>query len=197
MPRQSSMPTRRQALGTLGGALILGSSLGGATTAAAKSDGELPNDSVEYSLVDPFGEYEVPAGDWILHAWGWYTGPDCGTDEEHKAALNNFLTNVDTRVWIDGNEIEDAHQYYSEPREPQYYDVPSGWIVEWEYYTPPKGEGTEHEFTFEINFDEEFWAGWWPGGMRDDRDRCDRRYHGPDPETGDDGGVATGSYKIV
>lgn len=190
MTRTHSRITRRSALKTVGAGVLGGGTLVGAVSAnpPADSEGELPNDNVEYSTVLPFGcrdldreacsLQEVPTGDWVLHTVAWVAGGAggklrCAEDiEELESVLTNFLENADTRAWIDGEEISNAHQYWSDPREPRRQKLDFLRAVEWEYFTPPKEKGSEQLFRIRISIDDRTWTSW----ETDDEGNCVKAY---------------------
>lgn len=156
--------TRRRMLTAIGsGAALSGAMALSATPVYGKEDGELPNENVDYTMVYPFpGEtsQEVPAGDWVLHTYWWVpvysaTSEECLEQNEvrQRELLENYVNSVTRKVVIDGEEIENATDYYTEP----YYEERFGnWAVQWKYATPPKGKRDNPiEFTIKDKFEEE------------------------------------------
>lgn len=150
---------RRRTFAKSIGAGIAG--LGLTSTVSARSEGELPNENVEFTNVHPFAPAEdpvtVPAGDWIRHIVGWV---DDG--EQRRVDVEAYLDAVEMRVWIDGDEIENPDQYWgdivyqdrtAEDEEPAYK-----YFVWWTYDTPPKDPGS-HTFTVEFAFPDGLDAG--------------------------------------
>jgi hypothetical protein len=114
--------------------------------------GAEPPSSASVTTVVPFGEHEVPAGDWIVHALSYVQETDQQDEAAVKRDLEQFLDRVDSAVRIDGEPVEQPGQYWVGPQE-----VDDGrWGVEWRYATPPKPAGTEHTFELSWTFDPPF-----------------------------------------
>lgn len=188
--------TRRRVLGVIGVGALTASTL--PMSATAREEGELPNDTVKYTDVLPFNCTErsfcdrphpqtVPVGDWVLHTWSWIPtayddeGHQCGGAAEQKEYLDNHLSNANWTVWIDGEKIDNAEQYWSKV----YSEEFNQWILRWEYATPPKNEGT-HTFTRNKTVTERHRVGW-------EEESCDPRYLAP----GESVSPTTGQYVVT
>lgn len=114
------------------------------STAAARSNGTLPNGNVSTATVHVFGTVQDPiqvdAGSWITHYAGWLD--DHGGDNT-KADVDHWLDAVEFSAWIDGQPIPNAKQYFEAPAL-----INGAWTTEWRYSTPPKSSGN-HTFTTE------------------------------------------------
>lgn len=143
---------RRRQFARMVGAGIAG--LGITSSVSARGDGELPNEKVSTTRVNPLMQSPVPvdAGDWVTHYIGWLDGE--GGDIE-KEDVERWLDVVEMRVWIDGTELQDVDDYWGEI----YYDEQyESYVVFWEYSTPPKSPGT-YSFTIEFSYPDGFYDG--------------------------------------
>ena len=190
-------PSRRKVLSMLGTGGLAMASLSASAAARGQGRGRetLPNPNAPSSKVYPFGcenpydkstcnVQEVSPGDWIVHRVYWITsGNECGKPRERqRELLRKFLDNADTRAWIRGEEVKDAHQYYSQP---YYEDQFDQMAIQWKFVTPPKRKGTTHLFKMQHIYENEMVVGW-------DPDSCEVDNRGPG-----EGDPVAGAYRVV
>ena len=142
------------------GVALAGSAFASGASADSENntEGDLPNKKVPYTYVYPFVNVpqEKEAGRWIVHRTGWIGIPPLKRHREGETyvstydEVSRFVESINTRAWIDGEEIENADQYW---REPEKHD--GNWIVYWDYATPPKPPG-EYTFKTAIEFEETY-----------------------------------------
>lgn len=122
---------------------------------SAKQNGDAPTDTVSRQVVYPWGsDQTVDTGEWIKHRVGWID-----VHETSKEDIEAFLDASTVTARIDGDVVDDADRYWSEPYYNEQYDgltgENEGWFTEWAFVTPPKKPG-EHTFSFELSFEERF-----------------------------------------
>lgn len=134
------MVTRRHTLGLLGTAAV---GIGTATGVGVADEGNRPTTSVA-----PFFDQEVPTGNAIEHYIGWVES--CGTRAEREARVEEFLDLVELTVNIEGIDVGDPAQYWSEP-------VHEGekTYTWWRLETEPRPPGV-YEFDVTMEFTEPF-----------------------------------------
>lgn len=134
------MVTRRQTLGLLGTAAV---GIGTATGTGAAKRGNRPK-----TVVSPFSDQEVPTGNAIVHYIGWVES--CGTPEERRERVEEFLELVELTVTIEGFDVDDPSQYWRGP-------IQEGdkTYARWEFETEPRPPG-EYDFDITLEFSEPF-----------------------------------------
>lgn len=159
--------TRRDVLQKSGLALAGATALSG-TALADDADprpepiaGTVPNDSVQSSIVNPYGSNDsAEAGDWIIHDFGWVIPMPVG--EGGVEAARDWVNTTETQVVIDGELVENPEQYWREPHAFEGDD--SLTIIPWQYKTPPKSVG-EYYFEWQSYLDGEPTFGIFPFGQ--------------------------------
>lgn len=124
-------------------------SLSVVSTVSARKTGELPNDRVERTKVNPWPSKDDPEhidpGNWITHYIGWV--------DDSREAVQEFLDTVEYTALIDGEEINNPDQYWG-PIVQETNDGETNWYSWWEYSTPPKTPGL-HSFATEFHYTSE------------------------------------------
>jgi len=134
------MVTRRHALGLLGTAAV---GIGASTGIGAADEGNRPTTEVA-----PFSDQEVPAGNAIEHYIGWVES--CGTPEERRARIEEFLELAELTVNIEGIDVGEPSQYWNEP-----YHEGEKTFVYWRFETEPRPPGV-YDFDVTLEFSEPF-----------------------------------------
>lgn len=150
---------RRDVLKRSAGVLTAATVFSGTST--AREPGELPDDDVPVSRVNPFGKkwdpITVGSGDWITHTIGWL---DIEGGDRTKEDVATWLDVVEFSAFIDGEEIQNPEQYWGAI---EHAEDRNSWVVWWEYSTPPKQPGL-HTFTTQTVYPDGFEdAGFAPG----------------------------------
>lgn len=149
---------RRQFVNLVGAGLA---TIGLTGTVSAGGERVPPNDNIDNTDVYPLpwaaskdDPIQVNTGEWLTHTYAWI---DRGNQDGGKEDVNRWLDAVEMRAWIDGEELENAEQYWSDP---QYDEERGQYITYWKYSTPPKSPGL-HSFAVEH---------YYPDGYDDDEE---------------------------
>jgi len=147
---------RRQFVSLVGAGLA---TVGLTGTVSADPGRTPPNENVDNSEVYPFpwvapkdDPKQIDTGEWITHAHAWI---DPTKDESGKEDVQRWLDAVEQTVWIDGEEVENPDQYWSDV---QYNEEEDAYFTRWKKSTPPKSPGL-YSFTLE---------NYYPDGYEDD-----------------------------
>lgn len=130
--------------------------IGAASTGVvgAGGKGESPSDKVDTTDVHPLNPnpsepINVPKGNWVNHYIGWVDHEGAGSEKED---VERWLDAVEMEVFIDGEEIENPDQYWGDVN---YSDEKEGYVVWWEYQSPPKPPGL-YDYTVVYNYPDGF-----------------------------------------
>lgn len=138
--------TRRRVIKTIG---ILGAVTGSSGIATADGRTEPPGNAPTVRVSPWPGITEVPVGHWINHRISinvhWADDEEKGTKEGAMESITQFLDDVDCDAWIDGEQVADPNDHWTEPvvHEEEHFVE-----TEWRFVTPPKPPGKKYVFTF-------------------------------------------------